>query len=228
MQPFLNFGEYLVPLVIAEPTATGYSLDRYAGVGFYLGDDNRIATCRHIVEACVDGEILAAYSLATNSLFAAYGIRKHPVYDFATALIDGAPSHKHFQISQHDVGLGDDLQALGFTARGRDRNVVTIDARLSKGYVTRRSERPETEDSQSLMEVSFPSFKGFSGAPVLSPNTNQILGMLFSNHESTIEQFRYSELKDENKIFSESVHRVIECGLAHPASDLLKFLQEVK
>jgi hypothetical protein len=54
-----------------------------------------------------------------------------------------------------------------------------------------------------------------------------IVGMLFSNHESTIAISNFSEVEENGKIFSEQIHKVYELGLAHTAYDIRHFLDDL-
>jgi len=51
--------------------------------------------------------------------------------------------------------------------------------------------------------------------------------MLYGNSESTIELYRYEEISDPASKRTESIHRLVEFGLAHSAMDIRRFLKEM-
>lgn len=223
----INFGRYLLPLLVVKLNQHGAgSLLRYAGVAFYLQSDSLLATCKHIIESVAPGETLVAKNLQTGDIEILYEIKTHPKADFALCRTMSPAPHDYFRHLLTPVQLGTDIQALGFTAAGAEGKNLMVDARLLKGYVSRLSETATRPDARSTLELSFPSLRGFSGAPVIDAK-NQLIGMLFSNHESTIELFKYEEVDDEKSRYRESVHRVQEFGLVQPIADIRRFSTEL-
>jgi hypothetical protein len=224
----LNFADYILPLIVGRPEGDRrLSLSRYAGVAFYLGTGGLVATCKHVVQECGVDEVLLSKNLATGSFEPVTNVKAHPTYDFAVAQVGPPIQNAHLPLCPTPVVLGTEVQALGFTSRGQSGKDLLVESRLFKGYISRLSSTPSLPNSRTTLEVSFPSLKGFSGAPVISGPKREVIGMLFSNHESTIEQFKYSEVRDEQQTFTESIHRVLEFGLAHSTSDMQTFLMDL-
>lgn len=224
MPPYFTYANYLMPLAIADLSSG--QLVRYAGVSFFLRDDGLLATCKHIIESCAAHETLFAMDLATGGFLPLANIKVHQRYDFAIAEIHLGRPHSYFPFHSGEVALGTDVQALGFINGGRKEKDVIIEPRLFKGYIARSSPTPSTA-ARSTLELSFPSLKGFSGAPVTCAPNDELIGMLFSNHESTIELFQHSEVAENQQTFRESIHRIVESGLAHSATDIRTFLADL-
>ena len=223
----INFGRYLLPLLVVRLNQHGAaSLLRYAGVAFYLQSDGLLATCKHIIESIGPGETLVAKNLQTGAMEMLLDIRVHAKADFALCRTMAPTPHDYFRHLLTPVQLGAGVQALGFTAAGAEGKNLVVDARLFKGYVSRLSQNASRPDAISTLELSFPSLRGFSGAPVIGAQ-EQLIGMLFSNHESTIELFKYEEVDDEKSRYRESVHRVQEFGLVQPVADIRQFSAEL-
>ena len=223
----MNYGEYLVPLLIGKKTGENdVQVDRYAGVAFYINKDALLVTCKHIVESVLQDEVLLGKNLITNEIDIINNIRTHQNKDFAVCQFNKNIGFKNFIFDNSIFLPGQDLQAFGFTSNGIDRENVKVDARLFKGYIVRTSVTPLTIDSNSTLEISFPSHKGFSGAPIINEK-NILIGMLFSNYQSTIEQHSFTEIDDDGKEFKESIHKVFELGVAHSNLDIKMFLTDL-
>lgn len=76
--------------------------------------------------------------------------------------------------------------------------------------------------------MSFPSYKGFSGSPLIIENTLELVGMLYNNHEIQILQHSILDYQNENSILYEKLCKVMEFGLAHTAEDIKIFMNEIK
>jgi hypothetical protein len=227
----LNLGLYLVPLAVCKINASSapkltYMVDRYAGTAFYVGNEAQIATCKHIIQSVGPNEVLMGLNIMTSELKPIGNIKTHPKFDFATGVLPRS-DYKRFQLLDAVYPPGHDVRASAFINVGKIGNDVTVSPRLYKGHIVGTSEVPQTPDARSTVLVSFPSHRGFSGAPLLSTESGAIVGMLYSNAESSIETFRYQEVADDGKEFSEVAYRIVEEGLAHSAKDILQFLKEL-
>ena len=64
--------------------------------------------------------------------------------------------------------------------------------------------------------VNFPILQGLSGGPLLTyHNGIKIAGMVYGNIESRITLHEIENYEDERKQYCETVHRVVELGVAH-------------
>jgi hypothetical protein len=116
---------------------------------------------------------------------------------------------------------------MGLVKRGIHEGLLTVDFRYLKGYVTRVGPNDfALPTGHTILEVSFPSLPGFSGAPLFT-DTNHLLGMLYGNLESAIEVFSTKEVSDAGEQYRETVHRVLELGLAHPVEQLSHWVSDL-
>lgn len=228
----MNYGEYEIPLLIGKRRDEGNTLhidvDRYAGVAFFIdGEHGKIVTCKHIVEMVQEGEVLLGKNLISGEVDVIYNIKTHPLYDFATASFIKHHSYKTFPLLDRGYNPGHDVRAFGFTNIGREGSNVRVNARMLKGYIVSHADESGHPQARTTNELSFPSLKGFSGSPLVSEENGALVGMLFSNHESSIEVHSFMDVEDNGEQFKESIYRIIELGLAHSARDLIQFIEDL-
>ncbi len=153
---------------------------------------------------------------------------QHEKDDFAVILIP-VKNSKHFTMRYDQVVLGLNIISYGFLNGGLNNKTIKVDYRVMKGHVSRiDSNHPQHRGTQ-IIETSFPSLSGFSGAPIFCEHTLDLVGMLFGNVESSIEVFSFKDFSEDGReIIKESVNRIVELGLAHTTDALVGYLKEFK
>lgn len=228
----VNYGEYQIPLLIGKKSIKDghihITVDRYAGVAFFIGTEGKIATCKHIIEMVQPDEVLLGKNLITGKIDVISNIKTHPKFDFALGNYLAHKNYKCFPITKCDYLPGHDIRAFGFTNNGKVNGTVNVNARLLKGYIISSYEKSEHPLAKTTTELSFPSLKGFSGSPIVSLENGSLVGMLFSNHESSIEVHSFMDVDDNGDKLSESIYRIIELGLAHSYKDILDFIKDIE
>lgn len=232
MREKINYGRYQVPLLIAKKrelvNELHMDIDRYAGVAFFIGENGRIVTCKHIVEMVQEDEMLLGQNLITGEIAPISNLKLHPTYDFATGNFSRYLETSVLELDEVTLLPGEDVRVFGFTNIGQKNNIVRMNARMLKGYVVSQANTSEHPHALTTTELSFPSLKGFSGSPLLSEETGKVVGMMFSNHESSIEIHSITDIEENGEKFSEQIHRIIELGLAHSSKDLISFLRDIE
>lgn len=229
----LNFGKYMIPLVIGKRNDKNIKLHRYAGIAFFIGEKGLIATCKHVTEMVQPGEVLLGQNDNTGEFYPINNIQEHPSKDFAVGYCADITDYNTFLLTSIAFTLGHDIQAFGYTANRIEDNHIHVDARLRKGYIVRLADLPIKTDAYSLMEISFPAEKGFSGTPLITtkenPNTKtyELVGMIYGNSESSILQHDIREVDDNGNKFTESIKKIVEFGLAHSNIDIIKMLKDL-
>ena len=229
MRTAINFGEYVLPLSVGKRVSElEIKLLRFAGASYFLRANGLIATCGHIVDELAADEVLVAQDLVSGGKGEVAVVRRHPKYDFAVCYFHNRGSPKVLEHYPDSTLLGLDIQAFGFTADGASGRDLKILPRLFKGSIVGHGHRSTVAGARSTLELSFPALKGFSGAPLFtSDNGPQLAGMIYGNHESTIEQYAYTEIVDSDRVLTERVHKIIELGLAHTPADIRHFLTDL-
>jgi len=216
-----KFGDYMMPLMIASKVeANRYDLDRFAGCAFNLTADGSIATCSHIARQVGSDEILVAQDTNDDKLYPVSEISYHKNLDFAVGHIE-RPQCLLPQPFAGQVLPGLDVFAMGHSSAGKEDKTIKTERRYFKGYVT------QTTDQSVVVELSFPSLPGFSGAPVWVWGNGEFAGMLFGNHESTIEIHSFEERREDDSTATERIYRVIEFGLMIPVSSVTDCCREM-
>ncbi|WP_160062093.1 S1 family peptidase [Psychromonas sp. L1A2] len=228
----MNFGDFQIPLLIAKKSINkghvNLQIDRYAGVAFYVGDKGKVVTCRHIIQMVQDDEVLVGKCLVSNQILPISNIKEHPKFDFAMGVFPTTHKYSTFPIENVELSLGQDVRVFGFNNIGKVGENVEVKARLLKGYIVSISDKSDHPEAKSITELSFPSLKGFSGSPLVSTQTGQLVGMMFSNLESSIEVHSFMDVEENGDSFKEGIYRIIELGLAHPVKDIIEFMSELE
>lgn len=215
----INGKEFLLPLGVAKRIEDGrYLVDEFNGSSFFVNGQGWVATCKHNLPDLSDDRHYTCHYLVDESIHELNDIRRHPRMDLAVGRVELSGGYLTPHLDR--LLLGIDVCAMGFVKRGIHEGKLKVDIRFLKGYVTRVGPNDfGLPTGPTLLEVSFPSLPGFSGAPLLT-DTNQLLGMLYGNLESTIEVYSTKEVADADGEFRESIYRVVELGLAHPLDQL--------
>jgi hypothetical protein len=101
------------------------------------------------------------------------------------------------------------------------------------GHIVSITEKPsKTLRANSVCELSFPVTAGFSGAAVISSDQVdkfQLIGMLYSNLESSIQVHSFIDYKNEieREKEKETIVKVTEFGLMHSIYDIKQFLDDM-
>jgi hypothetical protein len=221
-----DFHDYTIALFAGTPNAAHVDLDRYVGVGFFL-EDGRIATCAHVVNLVQPSENLYGMDMKTGSYSEVHDIKRHAKYDFATGEFGTDHTFYFYKLEPKKFRIKQDVHTFGWTVRGKVDGATQLDARFFKGYIVRTFDKPLMQGTRSTMEISFAAHSGFSGAPLLCPETGLLVGMLVANFESRIELHSMVEVNDDGKEFKETANRIVELGVAHSNLDITEFLKEM-
>jgi len=221
-----NIGEFQLPLLIGKKQGDNISIDRYAGVGFYLNESGLIATCKHVIEEVGDSECLMAKDLVKNQPYVLEDISIHPTKDFGVCKINNG-GNKCLSHYENEVITGQDVRASGFTNNGKDGENVIVDVRFFKGHIVRISPESNRPEANSICEISFPVLSGFSGAPLITEAHGKLIGMLYGNMATTILLHGFSEFSEDGVETKEAIYRVMELGLAHTVTDINVFMSDL-
>lgn len=230
MNTVWNFGEYFVPICAAERdgVTAPFRNPRLLGSAFYIGEDGLFATCAHVLRSKRESEVLCAMDLRTREFETIGDVRLHTHADFGVGRVS-FENTKWFRPQRTiPIRMGDDAMSFGFVSSGRSAQGLDITWRLLKGHIVRVDRAPPPMmRAVSTCELSYPAVSGFSGTAVLTPSKPQLLGLLYQSREITIQAFGYEERLENGNVERESVHRVVEFGLAHVLADIEVFLEEL-
>jgi hypothetical protein len=221
-----DFHDYTIALFAGSQNAVRVGLGRYVGVGFFL-EDGRIATCAHVVNLVQPDENLYGMDMKTGTYSEVHDIKQHAKYDFATGEFGTDRTVYFYKLEPKKFRIRQDVHTFGWTVHDKVDGTKQLDARFFKGYIVRTSDKPLRDDTRSTMEISFAAHSGFSGAPLLCPETGLLVGMLVANSESRIELHSMVEVNDDGKEYKETANRIVELGIAHSNLDIIEFLKEM-
>lgn len=228
MQTELYVPDYIRPLIAYEKTSAGaYSKSRFVGTCFFIDNKGSVLTCAHIIEDLNEKEKLFSFDIRNNKPVPIKVVYKHETADFVICQLFNTTS-KFFTLGHGQVMLARDVASYGYLNNGVSDGVINIDYRVMKGHVSRvDSQGSRRFRSNKIIEVSYPSLAGFSGAPIFDTDNLELVGMLFGNVESSIEVFSVSEMSEEgNEKYAEKIHRIIEYGIGHSIDTIVRYLEE--
>jgi hypothetical protein len=205
-------------------------LINFAGTCFFVDDEGTVATCAHCIEYVdFSKHVIIGLNLKTKNPKDFVLINDFLVVEgldmaFGKTILKG---NKYFKPFKGKIEIGFDLMCLGFNLHGANSENIEISPRLHKGHVVRAYSRPDKRlRCLSQFELSFPVTFGFSGAPVISHN-HQLVGMAYGNYESRIDVFQADKTLENNgydgiEKRAKTISRVLEFGLMHQVSDIIK------
>ena len=146
----------------------------------------------------------------------------HAKFDIAlgTAFVTKPTKPLDFYLDTTAPGL--DVSAFGYTDAGKKGTTLNLDVRYLKGHLTRTAEESQGLPARRIVETSFGSPSGFSGAPLLVDF--KVAGMLYGNIETRLQSYSILEVHDTGREFRETTSRIYEYGLSHNRDDLLTFI----
>lgn len=232
MAPELYVPDYIRPLIAHRKSNDGkFQSGRFAGSCFFIDEIGTVLTCAHIIEGLRSDEELFSFDIKNNSYVPVRILHRHHSDDFAVCQLFDTESKK-FTMGYGGTLLGRDVVSYGYLSNGISNGMINVDYRIMKGHVSRvDSEGSRQHRSNQVIEVSFPSLAGFSGAPIFSVNIEKnrldLIGMLFGNVETSIEVFSHTEIdKTNSDKYSEKIHRILEYGVGHSVDTIVGYLKE--
>jgi len=138
----------------------------------------------------------------------------------------GRPKSEFFPILTPDtLVVGENVFCFGFFATGGKF------ANVEQGYFSGRivnffSNKP-SPISHSLM-LPFPVLEGMSGSPILTyHNGTKLVGLSYGNRSSRILASEVLLYKDERREYKETIHRIVEFGIAYHCATIVNFLSQI-
>ena len=223
----LQTDRFVFPLFSAVPGPEMFRIQRFLGCGFWLDQYGHFATCKHVLEEVVEGQVPVVgqpIGPKTDYFHPVRCSESHTKYDVAVGRAPASAVGGIFAQYDGALGLGLEVQAFGYTDSGKQGGQYQVDPRLLRGHLSRVADESFGLPSPSLIEVSFGSPSGFSGTPLLV-NT-QVVGMLYSNLDSRLQAYSIQETTEGESQFREVAYRIYEYGIAHKITDLQAFFAE--
>jgi hypothetical protein len=223
--PF-DIGGLVFPIVSGTSRADIFAVDRFIGCGFWIDSKGHFLTCKHVLDELKEGQnpaIAQPFGNEADRFIPVLETTAHAKFDMAVGKAARSTPTKFLPPRAGNIFLGLNVSAFGFTEWGKLGQSLNVDVRYLKGHVSRTSTEPSGLPTPHVVEVSFGSPSGFSGAPLLVDF--QVVGMLYSNVESKLQGYSISEVQDGGNVFRETAYRIYEYGLSHRVADLTSFLE---
>lgn len=224
-EPF-DLAGLVFPIVSGTQRGDIFAVDRFIGSGFWVDSKGHFLTCKHVLEELKEGQfpaIAQPFGDKPDRFIPVLKSESHPKFDMAVCAAACSTPNRFLPPRMGSVLPGLDVSAFGFTEFGKTGQSLNIDVRYLKGHVSRTSTEPYGLPTPHVVEVSFGSPSGFSGAPLLVDL--HVVGMLYSNVESKLQGYSISEVQEGDSLYRETAYRIYEYGLSHRLADLTSFLQ---
>jgi trypsin-like peptidase len=201
---------------------------RFIGTAFPVAPNGGLLTCRHVVDIAVpDGQVIAVFDSEMSRYVMA---SSKPVYP-ADGAVDlaflpnalGRPKPQFLpMLSPPSLKIGEDVYTFGFFAIGANQES------LEQGYFAGRIVNffnYEESDEQARMTLPFPVLEGMSGSPILTyHNGPKVVGIGIGNRQTRILASEVIEFREDNAEFREGINRIVDYGVAHHPTAIVKFL----
>jgi hypothetical protein len=237
--------DYVVPVLRFDTVEGRPSIRGFHGTAFFINRDGLFLTAAHVLQRAAD-------DVVANGGYIAFPIRipgdpskriVARVVDWAAAPIpndvaigrcDKATASCFFMGGETKVWMWQDVRTVGFpdsTRNVSDEGVWHLAPRGFKGHVTRRIRATDhfTRPHPDLFELSFAVPTGLSGGPVVVPvgDLFDLVGVCVANSDSEVLEYKFTEIQEGDKHYSEEVRRVESFGLADDLRALRKWAPTV-
>ena len=217
---------YIFPIVGARQSDDGIlAINRFIGTGFWITEDGHFLTCKHVLDEIGEGMVPAIgqpFGENRDRYLPIMRSEVSPKFDIALGTARCKQKTKPLDIFEGKIAPGLDVSAFGFTDGGKKNGSLMLDVRYLKGHLVRTAGATQGIPSPSLVETSFGSPSGFSGAPLLVDF--KVAGMLYSNIETKLQAYSILEVLEGGREYTETAARIYEYGLSHHRDSLLSFI----
>jgi hypothetical protein len=200
----------------------------FIGSAFTVAPNGGLLTCRHVIDIQLkDNERIAVFDSEAGRLVTISNIIFPSNNRIDLAFIPNAfqrTKPEFFPIlSPAILKIGESVYSFGFFAIGGGS------AEIEQGYFSGDIVNFfQSEANTNSFVLPFPIIEGMSGSPVLTyHNGPKVVGLAYGNRSSRILASEIFEYKDTHKEFKETVHRIVEFGVAYHCATIIEFLTEV-
>jgi Trypsin-like peptidase domain len=200
----------------------------FRGTAFAVAPGGCLVTCRHVVETD-DGSRPAIFDRAHNRVLNVSEIATPPesTIDLAylpNALGDPPPSEFMPLMTPSGVIPGTSVTGAGFYATG---NPFPIELGSFSGNIVASRPRGPTQAYPTLA-LQFPVIEGMSGAPITTyHHGTKVYGVCYGSESRRVVAAEAIEVEEGETRYKETVHRIVEVGLAFHANVVAAFLADV-
>lgn len=203
----------------------------FAGTAFPVTPDGGILTAKHVVD--VDLSTSGDYLAIANEDDGSFVPLQKPMYPedagldiaFIPRAMPMTPPRYFPILTPSRLTVGEDIYSFGFFALGGQIQEV------EHGYFSGRIVSVSGDSSAhggSTIVLPYPVIEGMSGCPLLTyHNGVKLVGLAFGNRSSRILAAEVLDYEDSDTRLRETIHRIVEFGLAYHAEAIVRFLGRV-
>jgi hypothetical protein len=231
-EPLVIMSKFLFPIVRVDRDGKATAL---AGTAFPITPGGGLVTCRHVVDiADDDGQRIPTAVMDRDRLIQI----AEPVYldapgwdmAFLPAVLGREHPHYFPLLPLGNTLIGRDVYSIGYyNAGGQIQRGYFAGSVVSWRGAETRSNFLGFAGSELLeLVLPYPVIEGLSGAPVLTDrNGPKVVGMCRGSESQRVLAQELTETRDETFHYKETLHRIVEFGIAYDHSSLRSFLKGV-
>lgn len=204
----------------------------FIGNAFPVAPNGGLLTCRHVLDIAVpEGQAIAVFDSETSQYVVPGSMPVYPTDPAVDlAFLPDAlqrPKQELFPIlSPPLLKIGEDAYTFGFFAIGAKQE--SVEQGYFAGKIVNFFNYPES-DGRTRMTLPFPVLEGMSGSPILTyHNGPKVVGVGIGNRQTRILASEVIEFREGNAEFKESINRIVEYGVAHHSTAIVKFLMQAR
>lgn len=213
-----------------------YAIDKegrpqaFLGSAFPVVPNGGLLTCRHVVSIELpDGQQIAVLDNEKDTFSPVSDIVLPSQSGLDLAFLRnalGRPKSEFFPIlTPKRLVVGKDVFCFGFFATGG--RFADVEQGYFSGRIVNFFSSEPSPISYSLM-LPFPVLEGMSGSPILTyHNGTKLVGLSYGNRSSRILASEVLLYKDEKKEYKETIHRIVEFGVAYHCATIIDFLSQI-
>jgi hypothetical protein len=200
----------------------------FLGTAFPVHPGGTFMTCRHVVDRQLEeGQSLALFESGTDRFIPISNILL-PAEHIDLAVLPGAiPEKAEFlpMLFPNLVIIGESAFTFGYYTR------AGTPMGLSRGYFSGHLVNIDAAaefGGEIMITLPFPVVEGLSGSPVLTyHNGPKLIGVCIGSESHRVLASEVLEVEEGGGKFRETVHRIVEFGVAYHPTAILRALKDV-
>ena len=203
----------------------------FLGSAFPVAPNGGLLTCRHVVSVDLpDDQQIAVLDNEEGTFSPVSDIVLPSQSGLDLAFLHnalGRPKSEFFPIlTPKTLVVGENVFCFGFFATGG--KFADVEQGYFSGRIVNFFSSEPSPISYSLM-LPFPILEGMSGSPILTyHNGTKLVGIGYGNRSSRIlVDHEILTYKDERREYKETIHRIVEFGIAYHCATIINFLSQI-
>jgi hypothetical protein len=207
-----------------------WTRQKHLGSAFVVAPNSGLLTCRHVVDVDYDRstQFIVVADFEKDKLVKV----EEPI--LSDDELDMAFIPEAFQRTKNEfipiltpekLLVGESVYSTGYYALGGQVDRMTFS--YFSGSIVNFFNAGNAQ-SIPAFTLPYPNIEGMSGGPVLTyHNGTKLVGMAFGNQSQRVIASEVLDYKNTKREYTETIHRIVEFGLAYHAATIAQFLDKI-